>query len=135
MPNKKIIIDQDIHFKILDILDKNPTITQRDLAKRIGISLGGVNFCIKALIEIGHIKINNFKRNTNKSSYLYLLTAKGLTNKIILASGFLKRKMIEYEELKKEIDELYFALNDKKKLDASPIHSFNIQTEINSKIS
>jgi EPS-associated MarR family transcriptional regulator len=114
MPNKKIIIDQDIHFKILDILDKNPTISQRDLAKRIGISLGGVNFCIKTLIEIGHIKINNFKRHTNKSSYLYLLTAKGLSNKIILASGFLKRKMIEYEELKKEIDELYFALNDKK---------------------
>ena len=114
MPNNKKIIDQDIHFKILDILDKNPTITQRDLAKRIGISLGGVNFCIKALIEIGHIKINNFKRNNNKSSYLYLLTTKGLSNKMILASGFLKRKMIEYEILKKEIDELYFALNSKK---------------------
>ena len=114
MPTNKKIIDQDIHFKILDILDKNPRITQRDLAKRIGISLGGVNYCIKALIEIGHIKINNFKRNTNKSSYLYLLTTKGLSNKMILASGFLKRKMIEYEILKKEIDELYFALNSKK---------------------
>ena len=114
MPNDKNLIDQDIHFKILDILDKNPIITQRDLAKRIGISLGGVNFCIKALIEIGHIKINNFKRNTNKSSYLYLLTAKGLSNKMTLASDFLKRKMIEYKILKKEIDELYSAINSKK---------------------
>jgi len=106
MPNDKNLIDQDIHFKILHILEKNPKITQRDLAKKLGISLGGANFCLKALIAIGHIKINNFKNSQHKSSYLYLLTAKGVSNKMILAADFLKRKLHEYEALKMEIDDL-----------------------------
>jgi EPS-associated MarR family transcriptional regulator len=115
MPKTKKLIDQDIHFKLLHILEENPKITQRDLAKKLGISLGGANFCLKALIEIGHIKINNFKNNPNKSSYLYLLTAQGLSKKMILATGFLKRKMDEYEALKMEIDQLHLTLHTQSK--------------------
>jgi EPS-associated MarR family transcriptional regulator len=111
MPKAKKIIDQDTHFKVLHILEKNPKITQRELAKKLGVSLGSVNFFLKALIEIGHIKINNFKKNPNKSAYLYLLTAKGLSKKIILATGFLMRKLNEYEALKMEIDELHLNLH------------------------
>ncbi len=113
MKKTKKIINQDIHFKVLHILEENPTITQRELAKKLGISLGGVNFCLKALIDIGHIKINNFKKNSNKTPYLYLLTPIGLSKKMILATGFLKRKMDEYEALKLEIDSLKFTLKDK----------------------
>jgi EPS-associated MarR family transcriptional regulator len=66
--------------------------------------LGGVNYCLRALIDIGQIKAGNFKKNPNKSTYLYILTAKGLTEKASLTADFLKRKMIEYYALKKEID-------------------------------
>lgn len=97
-------IDPDVHFRVLHLIEENPHITQRELAKKLGISLGGVNFCLKALIEIGHLKINNFQKNPNKSSYLYFLTPKGLSEKAILTVSFLKRKLDEYEALKAEID-------------------------------
>lgn len=99
-------IDPDIHFRVLNALEENPHITQRELAQKLGVSLGGVNFCLKALAEIGHLKINNFRKNSNKSAYLYLLTPTGLSNKAILATSFLKRKMEEYEILKVEIESL-----------------------------
>jgi EPS-associated MarR family transcriptional regulator len=106
MPNTLKTVDPDIHFKVLNILEENPHITQRDLAKKLGISLGAVNFCLKALIEIGHIKINNFRKNSNKSSYLYLLTPSGLAQKAMLTTSFLRRKINEYEALKAEIDSI-----------------------------
>ena len=81
-------------------------ITQRELAKKLGISLGGVNYCLKALIKIGHIKVNNFQKNPNKSAYLYLLTPSGISEKAALTTDFLKRKMIEYEMLKNELDQI-----------------------------
>jgi EPS-associated MarR family transcriptional regulator len=97
-------IDPDIHFRVLNALEENPHITQRELAQKLGVSLGGINFCLKALVEIGHLKINNFQKNSNKSVYLYLLTPSGLSNKAILATSFLKRKINEYKALKMEID-------------------------------
>jgi EPS-associated MarR family transcriptional regulator len=97
-------IDPDIHFRVLNALEENPHTTQRELAQKLGVSLGGVNFCLKALVEIGHLKINNFQKNSNKSAYLYLLTPTGLSNKAMLATSFLKRKMDEYKALKMEID-------------------------------
>jgi EPS-associated MarR family transcriptional regulator len=96
-------IDPDVHFRLLHLIEDEPMLTQRELAKRLGISLGGVNYCLKALIEIGHIKAGNFSKNPNKSAYLYLLTAQGISEKAKLTSGFLKRKMAEYHALKKEI--------------------------------
>ena len=97
-------INPDIHFRVLNALEENPYISQRELAQKLGVSLGGINFCLKALVAIGHLKINNFQKNSNKSAYLYLLTPSGLSNKAILATSFLKRKMDEYKALKMEID-------------------------------
>ena len=97
-------IDPDVHFKALYLLEKDPTLTQRELAEKLNISLGAVNYCLKALIDIGQIKASNFKKNPNKSSYLYLLTPKGVAQKTILTSSFLKRKIAEYHALKKEIN-------------------------------
>ena len=104
MSNKLKKIHPDIHFRLLNALEENPHMTQRDLAKKIGVSLGGVNYCLKALIEIGHIKMNNFEKNPNKLNYLYLLTPSGIKEKTILTKDFLKRKMDEYQNLKKEIE-------------------------------
>jgi EPS-associated MarR family transcriptional regulator len=97
-------IDPDVHFRVLHLLEEEPMLTQRELAQRLGISLGGVNYCLKALIVIGHIKASNFKKNPDKSVYLYLLTPKGIAEKASLTAGFLKRKMEEYQALKKEIE-------------------------------
>ena len=105
-------IDPDIHFRVLHTLEENPHITQRELAQKLGISLGGVNFCLKALVEIGHVKINNFQKNTNKSAYLYLLTPSGISKKTMLATSFLKRKMNEYKALKMEIDLIKIKIKD-----------------------
>jgi EPS-associated MarR family transcriptional regulator len=99
-------IDLDLHFRILHLLEDNPDISQREIARKLGISLGGVNYCLKALIDIGHIKIHNFNENPKKIGYLYLLTPKGISEKVRLTSGFLKRKMTEYHALRKEIDSL-----------------------------
>jgi EPS-associated MarR family transcriptional regulator len=105
-------IDPDVHFRVLHLLEEEPNLTQRELAKKLGISLGGVNYCLRSLIDIGHIKAGNFKKNPDKSVYLYLLTPKGMTEKAQLTAGFLKRKMVEYHALKKEIDSLKSRLKD-----------------------
>ena len=88
-------IDPDVHFKVLHLLEEEPELTQRELAQRMGISLGGVNYCLKALVEIGYIKAGKFSKNPNKSVYLYLLTPQGIAEKAKLTAGFLKRKMVE----------------------------------------
>ena len=106
MPKAIKTIDPDIHFKVLHYLEENPHITQRELANKLGISLGAANFCLKALVEVGHVKMNNFKKNSNKSAYLYLLTPIGFAEKAILTTNFLSRKMAEYHALKKEIDSI-----------------------------
>jgi|TARA_B110000014_G_C19523835_1_gene281481 MarR family transcriptional regulator, temperature-dependent positive regulator of motility len=100
------ILDPDLHFRALKVLQENPELSQRELAKIIGVSLGSINYCLKALVAKGQIKINNFKRNTDKTVYLYLLTPSGISEKARLTSGFLKRKLIEYDLLKREIDAL-----------------------------
>jgi EPS-associated MarR family transcriptional regulator len=97
-------VDPDVHFRVLHLLEEEPKLTQRELAERLGISLGGVNYCLKALVEIGHIKAGNFSKNSDKSVYLYLLTPQGIAEKAKLTAGFLKRKMAEYQALKKEIE-------------------------------
>ena len=107
-------IDPDVHFRVLHLLEEEPSLTQRELAEKLGISLGGVNYCLKSLINIGHIKAGNFKNNPDKSVYLYLLTRKGIYEKAQLTAGFLKRKMAEYHALKKEIDAIQLKVGRKK---------------------
>jgi EPS-associated MarR family transcriptional regulator len=97
---------RDIHLELLRKLESNPDYTQRELSIEMGVSLGKVNYCLKKLIEKGLVKIKNFSRNPNKVGYAYLLTPKGFEEKSKLTFLFLKIKIKEYEDLKKEIDDL-----------------------------
>ena len=97
---------KDIHLDLLRKIEVNPECTQRELSKEMGVSLGKVNYCIKKLTEKGWIKLTNFTHSPNKVGYVYLLTTKGIEEKTRLTFSFLKRKIIEYEILKKEINEL-----------------------------
>lgn len=99
-------MSEERQLKVMRLLENNPEMTQRELANTLGISLGAANFCLKALVDKGWIKIDKFKKNPNKLSYLYLLTPRGLAAKIKLTMQFLKRKLIEYDELKTEIETL-----------------------------
>jgi EPS-associated MarR family transcriptional regulator len=92
--------------QILRDISKNPHISQREIALKNSISLGKVNYALKALIEKGHIKIHNFTGSKNKRKYMYLLTPAGMYEKAKLTADFLKWKMAEYERIKKEIEEL-----------------------------
>ena len=98
----KLNNDQD-HFNVLRKLQKSPEATQRELAEDLGFSLGKLNYCLKALRQKGLVKISNFKKNPNKINYFYVLTPKGIAIKTKLTVNFMKRKMLEYEELKKEL--------------------------------
>lgn len=96
----------DTSYRVLALLSQNPDLTQRELAEKVGVSVGGVNYCLKALVEKGWIKIDNFSQSKNKFGYIYLLTPDGVAQKVLLAGQFLKRKMREYEQLKLEIESL-----------------------------
>jgi EPS-associated MarR family transcriptional regulator len=100
------MLDETTHYGLLKTLEENPGLSQRDLAKRLGISLGKVNFCLKALVDKGSLKIDNFRNSENKLAYAYLLTPRGVEEKARITVAFLKHKMQEYEQLKKEIAEL-----------------------------
>ncbi len=92
------------HFEILRKIEKLPEASQRDLAKELGFSLGKLNYCLKALQKKGFVKIKNFKKNPKKLNYLYILTPAGIAEKTKLTINFMKRKMEEYDELKKELN-------------------------------
>ena len=95
------------YFEILRKISKNPKSSQRQLAKELGISLGKLNYCVKELRQKGLIKIENFKKNKNKINYIYVLTPKGISEKTKLTINFMKRKMKEYDELKKELNKKF----------------------------
>ncbi len=95
---------EDIHFRVLRLLQENPTSSQRDIASALGLSLGGVNYCLNALVGKGHIKMRNFQEANDKRKYVYLLTPKGIAEKTALTGRFLQRKMREYEALRAEIE-------------------------------
>jgi len=91
------------HFNVLRKIQNKPKATQRELASELDFSLGKLNYCLKALRGKGLIKIENFKKNPNKINYIYILTPKGISEKTKLTVNFMKLKMKEYDELKKEI--------------------------------
>tara|TARA_B100000795_G_scaffold139397_1_gene104285 strand:- start:67 stop:405 length:339 start_codon:yes stop_codon:yes gene_type:complete len=95
--------ETSVILEMLRHIVNQPNSTQRDLARGLNLSLGKVNYCMKALKEKGYIKINNFKKNPDKISYAYILTPKGIKEKTKLTVNFMKRKMIEYEDLKKDL--------------------------------
>jgi len=96
--------DKNDHFEVLRRIQKKPNSSQREIAEDLGFSLGKLNYCLKALKNKGLVKISNFKKNPRKTNYIYILTPKGITEKSKLTINFMKRKMKEYEELKKEIN-------------------------------
>ena len=97
--------DNQDHFNVLRKINSKPKSTQRELAEELGFSLGKLNYCLQSLKEKGFVKIKNFKKNPNKINYIYVLTPKGISEKSKLTINFMKRKMEEYDELKKEIKE------------------------------
>ena len=99
--------EQEIHYRLLKVLSQNPQLGQRDMAKRMGISLGKINYCISELAAKGLIKITRFRSAKNKIPYTYMLTPKGIEEKGKLMLRFLKRKLSEYEEIKRQIRELH----------------------------
>tara|TARA_B100000787_G_C16014704_1_gene215762 strand:+ start:171 stop:485 length:315 start_codon:yes stop_codon:yes gene_type:complete len=96
----------ETHLKILKHIKINPEASQRELAQELGVSVGKVNYCLRALIDKGFVKAGNFKRNTDKLSYLYLLTPKGLEEKASLTASFLRRKITEHKQITLEIEQL-----------------------------
>lgn len=100
------MFDDTTSYGLLKTLEDNPSLSQRDMAKRLGISLGKVNFCLNALVEKGCLKVNNFRNSENKLAYAYLLTPHGVDEKARMTVRFLKYKMQEYEQLRAEIKEL-----------------------------
>jgi len=97
---------EEQHYKILRELEREPQVSQRRLADELGVSVGKINYLLKALIDRGLVKANNFRNSQNKRAYLYVLTPKGLSEKSRNTVRFLRRKTAEYEALRKEIDRL-----------------------------
>jgi EPS-associated MarR family transcriptional regulator len=97
---------EEIQFEVLRRLHQTPEVSQRTLARELGISLGSINFCLQALVEKGWIKMQNFSQSKNKLRYAYLLTPAGVAEKSKLTTEFLKRKVAEYETLQTEIEAL-----------------------------
>ena len=106
MTSRPAKIQEDTHFRIMRILQENPDLTQRELADKLGMSVGGLNYCLNALIDKGLVKMQNFSNSKNKFKYVYLLTPIGIAEKVALTTRFLNRKMEEYEALKFEIEAL-----------------------------
>ncbi len=94
---------EDTYFRVLRSLNENPDLTQRELAQKLGVSVGSLNYCLKALIEKGWVKMQNFSQSKNKFGYIYILTPSGISAKTALAMDFLSRKKHEYWLLRKEI--------------------------------
>jgi EPS-associated MarR family transcriptional regulator len=100
------VLDDNTRYRLLKLLQANPEMSQRQLAAELEVSVGKVNFCLRALLDKGLLKVRNFRDNKNKLAYAYYLTPKGAKEKVRATSGFLRRKLAEYEELERQIEEL-----------------------------
>jgi len=124
-------LTSELHFRVMRLLEANPQMNQRELAKSLSVSLGGINYCLNALAAKGSIKIQNFRNNKNKWVYAYLLTPQGSAEKTALIGSFLKRKMQEYEQLRLEIESLTLEAH---LVEVAPLTSqedtFNVQSEV-----
>ncbi len=99
-------VHEESQLKVLRLLQADPGLSQRALSQALGISLGKTNYCVRALLDKGLIKMQNFRHSDNKLAYAYLLTPAGIAAKADLTRNFLRMKMQEYETLKQEIDQL-----------------------------
>lgn len=106
MISRQAKLQEDTYFRVMRILQENPDLTQRELAEKLGISVGGLNYCLKALMEKGLVKMKNFANSKNKFGYVYILTPSGMAENAAITHRFLQRKIEEYEALKAEIEAL-----------------------------
>jgi EPS-associated MarR family transcriptional regulator len=100
------MLSDELRYKLFKLIEANPGMSQREVARAMGVSLGKVNYCLKALIEKGWVKVSNFKNARNKAAYLYLLTPRGIQERAAVTTVFLQSKMAEHDALKDEIDAL-----------------------------
>ena len=106
MTSRQAKLQEDTYFRVMRILEVNPDLTQRELAENLGISVSGLNYCLKALMKKGLVKMRNFANSKNKFGYVYVLTPTGMAEKAVITNRFLRRKMEEYGALKAEIESL-----------------------------
>jgi EPS-associated MarR family transcriptional regulator len=99
-------LQEDTYFRLLRLLEENPDLSQREIAKKLGLSLGGLNYCLRSLIQKGLVKLENFQNSRHKFRYVYVLTPYGISQRIAMTGWFLKRKLDEYDSLRAEIEEL-----------------------------
>lgn len=111
MTSRRSQLQEDTYFRVLRMLQDNPDMTQREIAEKLGVSTSGLNYCLHALINKGWVKVQNFSQSKNKFGYIYVLTPQGISEKALLTTKFLKRKMDEYEALKAEIAALKFEVD------------------------
>jgi EPS-associated MarR family transcriptional regulator len=104
-------LDDSTRYQLLRVLEERPEISQRHLARELGMSLGKTNYCLRAVIDRGWVKARNFKNSKNKSAYLYQLTPKGVSAKARITKRFLDRKLAEFQTLEEEIAELRAEVN------------------------
>lgn len=123
MTSRQSRLQEDTNFRVMKILQEHPEISQRELASKLGLSLGGINYCLTALVEKGFVKARNFSENKSKLKYAYLLTHSGIKEKTSLTYRFLQRKMQEYEDLKLEIESLQLEVHKqtKERSDLGPV--------------
>ena len=101
----------ELEYKTLKLLEKEPDMTQRQMAEALGVSLGSTHYLLRSLIDVGWVKLDNFKKSNNKWGYAYLLTPRGISEKAAITTRFLARKKIEYDELRQEIKQLQDEVN------------------------
>jgi len=106
MASRRSRLQEDTYFRVLRILQDRPDVTQREIAQFLGVSTSGLNYCLNALIDKGWVKVHNFSESKNKFGYVYLLTPSGISEKAALTGRFLQRKLLEYEEMRAEIESL-----------------------------
>jgi EPS-associated MarR family transcriptional regulator len=105
------MLTDEMRYKLMRVLQDNPAMSQRDLARELGVSLGRINYCLQALVQKGLVKAKNFSNSRNKAAYMYLLTPRGIEHKANLTVRFLKAKTQEYEALRIEIEEMRSEVN------------------------
>ena len=104
--------NQELEYRALKLVEQHPQITQRQLSKELGVSLGKAHYVVKALVEVGWIKLENFQRSDNKLGYAYLFTPAGVVEKAKITRQFLQRKQREYQQLKREIEQLQIEVDE-----------------------
>ena len=105
------MVNQELEYRALKLLEQHPDLTQRQLAEELGVSLGKTNYLVKSLINVGWVKLDNFQRSNSKWGYVYLLTPRGIMEKAAITARFLIRKQHEYNDLQEEIAELQAEVN------------------------